>query len=165
MTPLFSWNGQLLSSEGKLAADESCCCSSGCDCYRIDYVWDITGCATLTGSILTKDFDIVCYDDANAVIVTNTIINYGPLCSIIPGAITGMVITCSNNISTIVLSIDSELFIDVIQFEGNLCCGALLGTFTADSLVQDHYFTMNISLNNTGACDCTGYETDVIQDS
>lgn len=160
MTSIYKYNGSILKVDNSIATSQNCCCG-GCDCYKIDYNWNIIGCQNLTGSVLVKDFAIICYNDANANWVSATQINYGPLCSSLPGSNTILTLTCGAGLSTIVLSIDSEVASDTIQMEGNICCGSYIGEYIADTLSLNHTFSMTISKNNIGECDCagSGYET------
>lgn len=174
MSPLFSYNGLLLAASGALAASESCCCDDGCKCYKVDYTWSIEDCQTLSGSFLWQN-GIKCYDISSTVSVSSTLIDYGSLCTEIEDpnpAFSYTSILFDNGagecdpesgpgLLTIVLTIDGAISkLDLLQLPGNICCDDFIGTFTYSQGVDffwEHSFSMTISVNNNGTCNCSGY--------
>lgn len=163
MTTITFQDGKVVFVGDRVGTEKECCCDNDpCnDCYKVDYSWTFW-CneeqITYSGSALVRNYEIVCYDDANAVSVVDggdgraTRINYIDGCDVLAGTQPFIRIDCNIQVSTIVFSGPDGP--DVIQWDGAFCCGENLGTIS-DSGFSD--FSATVTKHNDGECDCEGY--------
>lgn len=163
VTKITFQDGKVVFIGDRVGTEAECCCAGDpcLDCHKVEYTWTFW-CngeqVTYSGSALVYNYEIVCYDDANAVFVDGTgdgratRINYPDECDEFGGTQPFIRIDCSLDVSTIVFSGPDGP--DVVQWDGRFCCGENLGTIS-DSGFSD--YSVTVTKANSGECDCTGY--------